>query len=117
MELPPGKLGKIILSLGFYPARIKKYGREKNISLGVELTYERGGERERISRRCARMSEKNPLDFALREDEEALKKGRDFSLSLPFFPAPSFMNASRRRTQTITGEAQNKMRSHYAHLR
>lgn len=43
MELPPGKLGKIILSLGFYPARIKKYGREKNISLGVELTYERGG--------------------------------------------------------------------------
>lgn len=66
------------------------------------------------------MSEKNPLDFALREDEEALKKGRGFSflsLSLSLF----FVNASRRRYANADDngggeeEAQNKMRSHYMH--
>lgn len=49
------------------------------------------------------MSERNPLDFALREDEEALKKGRDFSssfLSLASLPSAGGV----MRTQTITGE-------------
>lgn len=59
--------------------------------------------RARFAQRCARMSERNPLDFALREDEEALKKGRDFSssfLSLASLPSAGGV----MRTQTITGE-------------
>lgn len=53
------------------------------------------------------MSERNPLDFALREDEEALKKGRDFSssfLSLASLPSSRAAAGGVMRTQTITGE-------------
>lgn len=71
-----------------------------------------------VLHRSARTSVKNLLDFRLREDEEALEKGRKFLLFFSLFDSPSsLMNASRRRYTNAddNGEAQNKMRSHYVH--